>query len=97
MKIVASLFYYLVVEYMETLLQTKGYSEDLIWTCGLRNILYRHTELKLFYKNENYKTRCDLFFQLETFLKQLNGILVRHLGVQPTPSTQARRLAINPQ
>lgn len=54
LKVISSLFYYLVVEYLEMLVQIKGYSEDLIWTCGLRNILYRHTELKLFYKSENY-------------------------------------------
>jgi uncharacterized membrane protein YqhA len=45
LKIIASIVYYLSVEYLELLLQVKGYSEDLIWTCGLRNILFRHTEL----------------------------------------------------
>ena len=57
---------------MENLLVVKGYSEDLIWTCGLRSILYRHTDLKMFYKNENYRARCEHFALLEQFLKALN-------------------------
>jgi hypothetical protein len=92
LKLVSSLFYYQVVEYMETLLQTKGYSEDLIWTCGLRKLLYRHPDLKLYYKNENYKTRCDHFFQLETFLKSLNKILVRNLGIGSISQADSLRL-----
>lgn len=79
LKLISSLFYYLVVEYLETLIQTKGYSEDLMWTCGLRNILYRHTDVKLFYKNENYKMRCELFTLLESFFKGFNQILVKHI------------------
>ena len=71
-KVLTSLFYYIVVEYMETLLNSKGYSEDLIWTCGLRSILFRHTELKMFYKNENYRVRCEHFALLEQFFKTLN-------------------------
>lgn len=72
LKVLASLLYYIIVEYMETLLAVKGYSEDLIWTCGLRSILYRHTELKMFYKNENYRFRCEHFALLEQFLKALS-------------------------
>jgi hypothetical protein len=71
-KVLTSLFYYVVVEYMETLLNSKGYSEDLIWTCGLRSILFRHTELKKFYKNENFRVRCEHFALLEQFFKTLN-------------------------
>ena len=72
LKILSRIFYYIVVEYMETLLNTKGYSEDLIWTCGLKSILYRHTELKMFYSNENYRVRCEHFALLEQFFKGLN-------------------------
>ncbi|TNV83796.1 hypothetical protein FGO68_gene12426 [Halteria grandinella] len=89
LKLISSLFYYLVVEYLETLLQTKGYSEDLIWTCGLRNI-----------KSENYKVRCELFNLLETFLKSLNQMLVRHIntGSQTGSNYQpaASRMGLQP-
>ena len=83
MKILSSLFYYIVVEYMESLLASKGYSEDLLWTCGLRNILYKHTDVKLYYKQENYQTRSEHFTLLESFLKQLTNLLNKTLSNAP--------------
>lgn len=79
LKIVASLFFYLTAEYLENLLHIKGYADDLIQSCGLKNILYPMSDCRLFYKNDNMQTRIALFQELETFLKNLYGLIMKNM------------------
>ena len=68
-KVLTSLLFYTVIEYMELLLKAKGYADDLIFQSGLKDILYKQEQLKFFYSEDNYPFRCELFEIIEAFLR----------------------------
>ena len=76
LKMLASLLFYTVVEYLEQLLGSKGYAEDL-FNSGLRTVVFKTQDIRLFFSAENFKARSDKFVLIETFMKRLNDAVLR--------------------
>lgn len=78
-KILASLTYYTVMEFMEGFFPLGGQGmrppTKFYDISGLQSILYRQEELKLFYARDNFDFRTELFDIIQVFIT----LILRHI------------------
>jgi hypothetical protein len=78
-KILASLTYYTVMEFMEGFFPMGGpglrQPTNFYEISGLQSILYRQEELKLFYARDNFDFRTELFDMMQVFIT----LILRHI------------------
>eukprot|EP00347_Sterkiella_histriomuscorum_P024439 403331114 len=75
-RIIASLVYFTVMEYIEQLDPiAQGYSLDLVHNAGFKQIIYKQMDVKEYYKDENYGFRSEMFGIIDNFLQNLTTLV----------------------
>ncbi|CDW85690.1 UNKNOWN [Stylonychia lemnae] len=71
-KIISSLIYFTVMEYIEQLHPSaKGYSLELVHSCGFKQIIYKQSDLKEYYRDSNYDFRVEMFQLIDQIIQRL--------------------------
>ncbi|TNV83734.1 hypothetical protein FGO68_gene7231 [Halteria grandinella] len=77
-RVLASMLYYTVMEFMEQLLKSNGYMQDLYESSGLASIILKQQDLKLFYLGEeSYAFRIELFEIIQVWLTLMSKYLAK--------------------
>ena len=93
-RVLASMTYYIVMEFMEQLFGSKGYMEDLYSTSGLSSIIYKQKELKhLYLGKDNFFYRAELFDIIQVWLSLMLSYIKKEQTKPPPEPIKGLRPA----
>ena len=65
------------MEYIEQLMEVRDALSEVFYQSGFSHLMFKQSELKLFYHSDNYELRCSLFDLIEDWFANLYLLLKR--------------------